>query len=174
MDELSKRIKKIEDGAKSNPNALDEMAELVAQHPDEPDAWHGLAYLTALRGDLRSSVEALDRAIALSPDEPVYLFDKARDLAILGEYRDVIEDATLGIQLSDRIQFFSYKDALIFLRAYAHIELGNLDSAKDDLASMQDHDARNWIRGLITWEDLARRCGLIAPNQLPDDEKPTG
>jgi tetratricopeptide (TPR) repeat protein len=145
MDDLSRQIKKLKDGVKSNPNALKEMLALSEEFPGEPQVWRGISYIYAVQGDRASSIEALDRAIALSPDEPVYFFDRARRRAAIGDFRGTIEDAVRGIELSERLQYFYYKEALIFLRAYAHVELGDFDAAKDDLASMNDRDARIWI-----------------------------
>jgi tetratricopeptide (TPR) repeat protein len=163
MDELAKRIKQITDNAKSNPNAVNEMIALTEEFPEAPDVWCDLAYLYSRQGDRVSSVDALGRAIALAPDEPVYLFDRARYNAALGEYRSVIDDASRGIEISERLKFLYYKDSLIFLRAYAMVALGNSAAARDDLTSMEDHGMRLWINGLVTWEDLARRCGVNSP-----------
>jgi tetratricopeptide (TPR) repeat protein len=158
MDDLSKRIKKIADGAKSNPNAVAEMLVLAEEFPNAPELWFDLAYIYSIQKDRASAADAVSRAIALDPDEPVYLFDRARYRASLGDYHGVIEDASCGIELSERIEFFTYKELLIFLRAYACVELREFCAAKDDLMSMERQDAVMWIHTLVTWEDLMARC----------------
>ncbi|QWT20489.1 hypothetical protein KPL74_00410 [Bacillus sp. NP157] len=160
MDDLKDRLKTITDSAKTNPNAVSEMIALAAEFPEEPDVWCDLAYLYARKGDRLSAVDALGRAVALAPDEPVYLYDRAKYSAALGDYQSVIDDASLGLEISERLQFFSYKNLLLFLRAYALTSLHDEAAAKIDLALIGDRDMRMWINELVTWDDLARRCGM--------------
>ncbi|QWT20487.1 hypothetical protein KPL74_00400 [Bacillus sp. NP157] len=167
MDDFEQRRKRITDGAKSNPNAVAEMIVLAEEFPCEPDVWADLAYVYARKDDYVSAVDALGRATALAPDEPIYLFNRARYNAALGEHRAVIADASLGVEISDRLKFFWYKEALMFLRAHALVALGDNKSARDDLASIEDRDMRLWINGLVTWEDLARGCGMGTSAQKP-------
>jgi tetratricopeptide (TPR) repeat protein len=163
MDDLLTQIKKLKVGVKDNPDALRDMVALSEKYPNEPEVWRGIAYIYGMRGNPASAVDALNRAIALNPDEPVFFFDRAWKRAAIGDYQGTIDDASTGIEMSYRLQFFSYKDLFIFLRAYALVQLGDLGSAEHDLVSMDDHDARLWIGGLVTWEDLARRCGMDVP-----------
>ncbi|QWT20488.1 hypothetical protein KPL74_00405 [Bacillus sp. NP157] len=168
MDDLAKRIEKIKDSARSDPNAVGEMIAIVAEFPEDPYVWCELAYVRSRRGDRVSAVGALAHAIELAPDEPVYLFDRARFNLVLGEYQSVIDDASRGLEVSERLQFFSYKDLLLFLRAYAQAALHDDVSARNDLATIGDRDMRFWINGLVTWDDLARRCGMDISPQMPE------
>jgi regulator of sirC expression with transglutaminase-like and TPR domain len=160
MDRLSSRLKEITDGAKSNPDVLREMEALIDEFPDEPEVWGDLAYVHSMRGDRTSAVVALDRAIALAPDEPVYIFDRARYRAGLGDYSGVLTDASLGVEICDRTKFDYYRQSLIFLSAYAHSQMGKLDVAKVELLSIQERDMGVWVGELVTWSELARECGL--------------
>lgn len=72
---------------------------------------------------------AIDRALALVPDDPTLLTDRAEVRAQDGDYQGAIEDLSAALALEPRSA-----DALVF-RASASRRLGRIDAALADLAT---------------------------------------
>jgi tetratricopeptide (TPR) repeat protein len=77
------------------------------------------------------------RALALSPDEPDILIDRAVAGTSLERYRDAADDLTRALEVDPR-----RVDALV-LRAAAWRQLGKLDQAQDDIDRAFAQDADN-------------------------------
>ena len=99
---------------------------------------------------------AFTRGLALTPDDPDLLIDRARAAALMGEWRDADDDLTEAIALRSDDSF------ALRLRADAKLQLGELDAAASDADAAialdpADVDAR-LIRGNIL-EAQRRRDG---------------
>jgi tetratricopeptide (TPR) repeat protein len=56
----------------------------VRERPDDAGAWNGLGSVAALRGRLKQALRYVDKALALAPDYPAALHDRAQLLEALG------------------------------------------------------------------------------------------
>jgi predicted O-linked N-acetylglucosamine transferase (SPINDLY family) len=66
------------------PAALPILARLVAEHPDDPQSWRGLAEAEELAGRVEPAIAARERALALDPGNPAQHLQQALMLARFG------------------------------------------------------------------------------------------
>ena len=60
--------------------------QIVADHPDEPMGWWGLAHVVMNQGHFELAAKHFQRAAKLSPDDQRILYDWAMLHTMLGEY----------------------------------------------------------------------------------------
>jgi len=85
----------------------------------------------AYRGDYRSSLADLDQALELQPAEPHYLDARGRAHYHLDHYQAAVDDFTCALPLLPRSG--DWRTGVLMYRAVAHRELGERDSALQDL-----------------------------------------
>lgn len=158
--ELLMRLEEIKARFKTDPSAMDEMDSIAENMPSEARVWEAMAYMHARVDRLDLAIDAVSRAMNLDPDEPAYFFKRANYLADINDYAGVIGDAARGVEVSDRTKFDYYRESLVFLSAYAHIRMGQLALAREELLSLSDRNIRTWVHELVTWHGLAVQCGI--------------
>lgn len=127
--------------------------------PSYSKAWHLLAFVAVERGDWAGALEAIDRALALEPDHPVPMCEKAMILARMNRYEEACE---LGLKAESirpwtppSVRARALRGAGITL-----IDLGRLEEAqtmlKRSLALEPDNDL---ARSELAYIDHLRRGG---------------
>ena len=73
---MLRNMGRIADGQRSLDEAGKMFAAVREQKPDDESAWNGLGSVALLRGDPRSALQYIDRALELRPDYPDALIDR--------------------------------------------------------------------------------------------------
>lgn len=95
--EARERLAKMESGLGNWELALLEYQSLTESHPDDPDAWMGLAGIMAKRGWLESPEAALDNAIELAPHRADAHSLRGDIRFRLGRYHGALMDAQAAL-----------------------------------------------------------------------------
>jgi len=127
--------------------------------PSYPKAWHLLAFIAVERGDWAGALEAIDRALALEPDHPVPMCEKAMILARMNRYEEACElylkAESIRPWMPPSVRAKALRGAGVTL-----IDLGRLDEAqtmlKRSLALEPDNDL---ARSELAHIDYLRRGG---------------
>src|SRR5262249_12275679 len=64
--------------------------QIIAEHPDQPDAYHRLGLLAAQAGDAEQAVALIDRAIQIKPNEWRYHCGRGEVLLAVERHADAI------------------------------------------------------------------------------------
>jgi adenylate cyclase len=113
--------------------AQEAYSSALVNNPSEPLAWIGSAALATWRGDAPVAVEAAERALALTPLDPLkYYFDSLACGAMMcaGEYPRAIELAKRSLRLNKGL--VSTRRVL----AIAQVLNGNVDEARATIADL--------------------------------------
>jgi len=82
------------------PHSLDEavtqLEHALRQHPDQPEGWELLARSYAAQGEFTRARDAWERALALTPDEPIVLTEAAQSRA-QAHPQNLLDDAAVAL-----------------------------------------------------------------------------
>jgi len=139
--------------------------KLVWVAPSYSKAWHLLAFIAVEQGDWAGALEAIDRALALEPDHPVPMSEKAMILARMNRYEEAyklyMKAASIRPWTPLWVRAKALRGAGVTL-----IDLGRLDEAQTmlekSLAVEPDNDL---ARSKLAYIDHLRRGGR--PTERP-------
>lgn len=127
--------------------ALADYMDVAHRVPDHAVAHHGQASVYLVRGDYEQAFAFLERALALDPKNPVYLYDKARCLSAFRRYDDAFTDANLAVEINPEYH------AARKMCAEIHIRESRYEDAYADLAILVAKQPREstgyFLRGLL-------------------------
>lgn len=157
-DAMQSMIKEIEDRLKSDdPTALEDASKLVEQYPDEPKAWHTLAYANSTRRNYPAAIAAVTQEMQLRPGKPALHFTRGRYLLMAGDYEGSIADFTEGLVRGNHLEREPYREVLYFHRAEAFYQLGRKADARADLDHVED-DCTLWTVQVRSKAELLALC----------------
>jgi tetratricopeptide (TPR) repeat protein len=137
--------------------ALSIATELVRDYPRTPRTWSFRAYVRALAHDYAGAIGDISDAIDVAPREPKLWFDRGRYNLRLERYSDAVADLTKGLDLCDQESNDYYREALLFTRAEALVQLGRAQEALADLAGVRE-DCTFWTYRLVSKKTLVDEC----------------
>jgi Flp pilus assembly protein TadD len=103
--------------------------------PEEPLVWANAAWCTRSVGQPEQALDLVQRGSALFPDAVPVLNELTAGLFAAGRYAESEGAATRGVERDPRNAYFTY------MRACAHVKLGNFDAAVADVARTIELDA---------------------------------
>ena len=115
--------------------AVEVLSAHLTERPESPEAWNALGLLIADRGDIASARTFFDEALRLAPSLTPARFNAANLLMTQGETRKALTALEripqTGLSPRDRA-------TMIFSRACAHLQLGDLSQGWRDYAIRND------------------------------------
>jgi len=133
--------------------------ELVWMAPSYSKAWHLVAFIAVEQGDWAGALEAIDRALALEPDHPAAICEKAMILAHMNRYKEAyklsMKAESIRPWTPSSVRARALRGAGITL-----IDLGRLDEAQTMLKrSLALEPDNNLARSELAYIDHLRRGG---------------
>lgn len=177
-ESLKVMLRRLSVGIRTNaPAALDDIARLVEQHPEEAKVWRTLAYAHEMKGDHAAAIAAVTQAIALDAREPGSFFDRGHYALNAGDYERAVADFSQGLDLHNEPNWDYYYELCHLLRAEAFYKLGKKAEALADLAHVRD-DYVLWKGEVWSKAELAALCGEEATanggSESPASSEPPG
>lgn len=131
--------------------------ELWEEFPDEAEAAYWVSHFCIALREVDTAIDFASRAIELAPDKDYYRHVRSLYLLQSGRDSEALADVEV-VLLRERSQgrYFLSSEAVIFA-AFAHMRRGNFAEVLEVLADSND-EARTWIDGLVSVEDLRRRA----------------
>ena len=149
-----------------------DFTEALTNNPNESLAWLYLATLHGWRGRRAQAVDAAERALRLSPLDPMkYYFDSLAGAAMLGahEYGRAIELSRRSIR-SNRAHLSTFR-----VLAMAQALSGDLASARQTIKALLENDPRFTVsafRRASPWRlspEAALLCEALREAGVPED-----
>jgi tetratricopeptide (TPR) repeat protein len=131
--------------------------QLIAQHPEEMEAWLLRGYLYERQGNHALAAADLTCAIDLNSSEPHLFYSRGRFRFQLGEDESAVEDFGSALELCDSLKNDYYREELHFWRAEALLRIGKKNQALKDLSMVSDR-YQTWTYALRSKLDLVRDC----------------
>jgi tetratricopeptide (TPR) repeat protein len=135
-------------------------SQAVKLNAASPDAWFGLSIAAAARGNDEETRTTMETVVKLRPNEPIWFFERAREMWMLARYGDVIRDGSVCIAApncsADAVSYAAFAAALAARR------IGPPTLADGVLASTaKAAGADPWRAALHTF-----LTGLLTPDEL--------
>jgi tetratricopeptide (TPR) repeat protein len=141
-----------------NPDvALERTNKLVNEMPGEIWTLQLRASVYENRGEIEKALADIDTVIIIQPDEPSPYFKKAYIYVGVKKYKEAIIEFSRSIDIGKKLDYLYFDNHSHFMRAFCFCKIGDFDSAKLDLKTV-DADTRTWIDRLWTKDDLVEVC----------------
>src|SRR5262249_49356803 len=112
--------------------------EILASDPAAYNIRVERAYVHKAAGDLEKAVDDMSTVIAQKPVEPCFFFDRAYVLIEAGNHEGAAQDLTEVLRLCDQWGNDYYREAAHFALAYAHLRMGQAETALDHCRNVRD------------------------------------
>ena len=156
MDSRIREIKRLADNDRLD-EARARADQLVADFPNDAEAWRCRSHIFALEGNHKEAVKDISTSIERNPNEPHYFWTRAKYLLELGDSGAAVEDLNTTLRLCDQHGSDYYREAAYLLRAEAYLRLKRFDDARRDCNNVRD-DATLWIGALRSKKAILAEC----------------
>jgi tetratricopeptide (TPR) repeat protein len=137
--------------------------QLLASYPQSHLVHKQLAHVHDAMKNFQAAIREITEAIAISPREPDFYFNRARWYLETGRNNEAVADCDVAIALETSMGRAYYLSSSYFIRAFAKLQSGDYAGGLDDCQHVDD-DPIFWVLGASRTkepleEELRRRLG---------------
>ena len=142
--------------------------DLIGRFPEEATLYYERGQARCVLGLQRPALDDMSKAVERNPKDPKFLFFRGLWSFELGDPTTAVRDFTAIIELETESDRSGYCENARFLRAAAHLSLGQFDLAERDLDHLESDDEADdefWV-GRRCWTTVEMR-ELVAQRRRP-------